>query len=160
MGLAFCGVTFVPRAIADVRRDTLWRDTVHIDTVKLTPITRYAPDDVVLLSFTEKRNSRMLLKTQRDVPEWFRVYFTAPSADVPVVKGLNFDEKDAFLEQRNATGDTLTNWLRPARLLEQDTNTTIADIATQCGFGTIRNYQTLFKEKYGLSPSQYRNSLG
>ena len=46
------------------------------------------------------------------------------------------------------------------RLLEQDTSTPIADIATQCGFGTIRNYQTLFKEKYGLSPSQYRNSLG
>ena len=63
----------------------------------------------------------MLLKTQRDVPEWFRVYFTAPSADVPVIKGLNFDEKDAFLEQRNATGDTLTYWLRPGSLLEQDT---------------------------------------
>ena len=119
--LAFSRDTIVPRAIADVRRDTLWRDTVHIDTVKLTPITRYAPDDVVLLSFTEKRNSRMLLKTQRDVPEWFRVYFTAPSADVPVIKGLNFDEKDAFLEQRNATGDTLTYWLRPGSLIEQDT---------------------------------------
>ena len=74
--LAFSRDTIVPRAIADVRRDTLWRDTVHIDTVKLTPITRYAPDDVVLLSFTEKRNSRMLLKTQRDAPEWFRVYFS------------------------------------------------------------------------------------
>ncbi|MFW5603253.1 MAG: Ig-like domain-containing domain [Bacteroidales bacterium] len=104
--LAFSRDTIVPRAIADVRRDTLWRDTVHIDTVKLTPITRYAPDDVVLLSFTEKRNSRMLLKTQRDVPEWFRVYFTAPSADVPVVKGLKVDEKDAFLEQRATPSPT------------------------------------------------------
>ena len=57
---------------------------------------------------------------------------------------------------------TFTNTLKLEEsrlLLESEPQLTVTAIATRCGFGTLRTYQNLFKEKYGLSPSQYRASL-
>lgn len=118
--LAFNHTIIKPSSFADVRHDTLWADTVHIDTIRTVPFTHYLPDDVVLLAFTESKVSRQLLKTQRE-PSWFKIFFTAPSRHIPVLKGLNFDDKDAFLLERTAGNDTLTYWLRDTALVNQDT---------------------------------------
>lgn len=118
--LAWNRDTIVPTSFPDVRLDTLWADTVRIDTIKTVPFTHYLPDDVVLLAFTEKNLTRQLLKTQRE-PEWFKLFFTAPSTQLPTVRGLNFDSNDAFLMEHNASCDTLTYWLRDSLLIEQDT---------------------------------------
>jgi len=109
---AFLRESIVTSSYPDVRYDTVWRDTTHYDTIRAIPYTHYLPDDVVLLAFAEKNIKRYFLKTQRDVPEWFRIYFTAPSDSIPVIRGLNFDERDAFLEQRSAGNDTITYWLK------------------------------------------------
>lgn len=109
---AFATHTVTPSSFPDVRHDTLWTDTLHYDTIRTQPFTHFLPDDIVLLAFNENDTRRDLLKTQREVPEWWRAIFTAPSYDVPVVKGLNFNSDDAFLEQRNPKGDTITYWLK------------------------------------------------
>ncbi len=101
-----------PSSYPDVRQDTVWRDTVHYDSIRTVHFTHYTPDNLVLLAFTERNTERHLLKTQRDVPEWFRTYFTAPSKHVPVIKGLNFNAENAFIEQRSTGNDTITYWLR------------------------------------------------
>ncbi len=118
--LAFSREIIKPRAVADTRYDTLWRDTANIDTIMAVPYTRYEPDNVVLKAFTETNISRQLLKTQRE-PELFRAIFTAPSRKVPVVEGMNFDSSNAFIEERNSTNDTITYWLRDTALYKQDT---------------------------------------
>ena len=117
--LAFSRETIKPTAVADTRYDTLWRDTATVDTIMAVPYTRYEPDDVVLMAFTESGVSRQLLKTQRE-PEWFKVYFTAPSLSVPRVEGMNFDAAK-LMEERNLTNDTITYWLRDTELYKQDT---------------------------------------
>ena len=117
--LSFSDDMITPSSYPDLRYDTLWVDTIHYDTIISVGYTHYLPDDIVLKAFTEKRTDRQLLKTQRDVPEWFRVYFTAPSKHLPTIKGFNFDEKDAFLEQRNADNDTITYWLRDLKHFAQ-----------------------------------------
>ncbi|EJW89096.1 lipoprotein [gut metagenome] len=109
---AFSNDIIVPTSFPDSRNDTLWRDTIYYDTIHTVNFTHFLPDNIILKAFDEKRTERYLLKTQRDEPEWFRVYFTAPSAHVPTIKGLNFDEREAFLEERNPTNDTITYWLR------------------------------------------------
>lgn len=110
--LAFSEEIITPSSYPDLRYDTLWVDTIHYDTIITRDFTHYMPDNIVLKAFTEKRTDRQFLKAQRDVPEWFRTYFTAPSKHIPTIKGLNFDEKDAFLEQRTPGNDTITYWLR------------------------------------------------
>lgn len=110
-----------PSAYADVRKDTLWVDSVHYDSIRVTPYTHFVPDDVVLLAFKEARQPRHFLKAERPEAEFFRTFFTASSRHVPTIKGLNFDERSAFVEQRNATLDTLIYWLADTTLLRQDT---------------------------------------
>ena len=117
--IAFSRDTIIPSSFPDIRQDTLWADTVHIDTIKSVPYTHYQPDDIVLFSFKEKNSSRQLLKTFRN-PEYFQVFFTAPSAHVPVVKGLNFDEAGKIIEDRSAGNDTITYWLCDSTLIQHD----------------------------------------
>lgn len=117
--LAFSHDIITPTSFPDIKHDTLWADTTHIDTIRSIPYTHYMPDDVVLLAFTEKNTIRQLLKTQRE-PEWFKLFFTAPSKHVPVVRGLNFKSDGAWIEDRTAGNDTITYWLRDTALVNQD----------------------------------------
>ncbi len=112
--------TIVPSFFPDIRHDTLWRDTVHYDTIVERHYTHFTPDDVVLRAFTEKNSVRHLLKTEFPVPEQFSIFFTAPSAHVPEVRGLNFDAS-ALLPRLSPGNDTLTYWVTDTLLLRQDT---------------------------------------
>ncbi len=44
------------------------------------------------------------------------------------------------------------------RILGSDSNESISDIAVNLGFGTSRTLQRAFKERYDMSPSQYREA--
>lgn len=117
--LAFSHDTISPSSFPDVRHDTLWADTVHIDTIRAVPYTHFMPDNILLLAFTETNTTRQLLKTQRE-PAYFRTFFTAPSRHVPQVRGLNFDSRDALVEERTVGNDTITYWLRDTALVNRD----------------------------------------
>lgn len=117
--IAFTPQTVTPSSFADVRHDTLWADTVHIDTIRTVPYTHYLPDDLCLLAFNESNPVRQLLKATRE-PEYFRVFFTAPSARMPEVRGLNFNADNAFIVEHTAGNDTLTYWLRDTALVNTD----------------------------------------
>ena len=118
--LAFSRDTIRPYCFADTRNDTLWADTVRIDTVKQVKFTHYMPDNLLLLAFSEQNPTRVLLKTERE-PEYMKVYFTAPSTHIPEVRGLNFNHENAFEEMRSVGNDTITYWLRDTALVNQDT---------------------------------------
>lgn len=121
--IAWTAAAVTPSSFLDVRHDTIWRDTITIDSVRTTYYTHYLPDDLVLLAFKEAGQPRHFLKAVRDVPEYFRTYFTAPSSHVPTIKGLNFDAANAFIEQRSQGNDTLTYWLKDSLLTRMDTLT-------------------------------------
>ena len=40
---------------------------------------------------------------------------------LPVLKGLNFDEKDAFVIEKNQRNDTIHYWVKDSLLFKQDT---------------------------------------
>lgn len=119
--VAFGKERVVPSAVLDIRHDTLWTDTVRYDTVLARPFTHFLPDDLTLLAFTESDQPRHLLKTQRDVPEWFKIYFTAPSDSLPRLRGLDFDARKALLASASKGNDTLTCWLLDTALMARDT---------------------------------------
>lgn len=125
--MAFSRDTIVPSSYPDVRNDTLWADTVRIDTIRTVPYTHYLPDNVVLLAFQEQSVYHQLLKSERE-PEWFRLYFTAPQERLPEVRGLNFDSRNAWVLERTAGNDTLTYWLRDTALVNRDS------LTVTCGY--------------------------
>lgn len=110
--LAVLGRTVTPSSFPDIRYDTLWRDTIHYDSIRTVHYTHYIPDDLVLLAYTERATARYFLKSERTNPEMFRFLFTAPSDRVPTLRGLNFDADTLLLADRTAGNDTLTYWLR------------------------------------------------
>lgn len=108
-------------AFRDTRYDTLWVDSVRYDSIRIIPYTHFTPDDLVVRAFKIDVNTRHYLKAQRDVPEWFTTFFTGPSRKRPIIQGLNFDARKAFVVNASAGNDTLTYWLADTTLLRQDT---------------------------------------
>lgn len=119
--IAFLSDVIVPSSMPDIRMDTLWTDSIHYDSIRQVPYTHFLPDDLVLKAFTEVQTSRYLRKKDRLVPEYFILTFSSRSDTLPKIKGLNFDEKDAFIIQENATKDSLVYWMKDTLLAYQDT---------------------------------------
>lgn len=119
--IGFNNQTFEPGSKPDVRTDTIWRDSLHIDGLIQVPYTHFLPDDITLLAFTHVQTDRFLIKTERAEANKFSMFFTYGHPDLPVIKGLNFDSNDAFLVETNEKQDTIHYWLRDTTLINQDT---------------------------------------
>ena len=119
--LAFNHDTFQPSWKPDVRQDTIWRDSLHIDNILRTPYTHFLPDDITLLAFTAIQDSRFLVKTDCKQPERLDFYFTYGDTQLPQLRGLNFDAENAFIVESSPKNDTIFYWLRDTTLINQDT---------------------------------------
>lgn len=119
--VAFNTTVYVTGSFPDVRMDTVWRDSLWYDSIRVVPYTHYTPDDVLLLAFLEDGQERHLLKTVYPEPTNFTFYFTAPSDSTPRIKGLNFDER-CLVADASLKNDTVTFWVTDTALIHrQDT---------------------------------------
>ena len=119
--VAFDTTVYVTGSFPDVRMDTVWRDSLWYDSIRVVPYTHYIPDDVLLLAFLEDGQERHLLKTAYPEPTSFTFYFTAPSDSTPRIKGLNFDER-CLVADASLKNDTVTFWVTDTALIHrQDT---------------------------------------
>ena len=120
--IAFEDSLIIPSMDQRMRFDTLWKDSLTIDTIMEKMYTHYSPDDVILRCFKELTLSQRLIKSERPEPRKFSFYFSAPADSLPLLKGLNFDETDAFIVEK-PTGriDTLQYWIRDSLIYKMDT---------------------------------------
>ena len=121
--LAFDTTLFTSSCGPDIRLDTIWRDSTHYDSIQPVHYTHFYPDDIVLRSFLEEGQDCHLLKTQRDLPESFTLFFTAPSDSLPRIKGINFKGDGGFIVEPSSKGDTITYWITDTTLAYADTLT-------------------------------------
>ncbi len=105
----------------DIRPDTIWHDSIHYDSIVMTPYTHYYPDDVVLMAFEPDNQNRYLLKSERPTLQQFTLYFTAPSDTLPKLTGLNFNATDAFVIDTSQHNDTIDYWIRDSLIYNLDT---------------------------------------
>ena len=119
--LAFLRDTIIPTAKADIRQDTLWKDSLHIESISRTGYTHFLPDDIVLQAFSTPLTNRYLVKTERQSPDHFSIFFSYGDSLQPIIKGLNFNEREAFIIEPSEKNDTMTYWLRDTALVNQDT---------------------------------------
>ena len=88
---------------------------IRLDTI------HFYPDDLVLRAFVEGGQDRHLLKIQRDVPEKFTVFFTAPSDSLPRISGLSFEGDGGFILEPSEKSDTITYWITDTTIAYADT---------------------------------------
>ena len=119
--IAFNHDIIVPSFKPDVRQDTIWADSLHIRSITQVNYTHFLPDDIMLRAFSEVMTDRFFLKAERKQANRFDVYFSYGHDSLPVIKGLNFDEKDAFVIEPTQKKDTIFYWLRDTALVNQDT---------------------------------------
>ncbi len=108
-----------------IRYDTVWNkvDTLKYDTIYKTSYTRFLPDDLILRAFKEENNLQYLVKSEREQINRFSLYFNAKADTLPTLKGLDFDEKDAFIIEATPKNDTIRYWIKDSLMCERDTLT-------------------------------------
>lgn len=119
--LAWEDSLIVPHMEARLRQDTSWVDSLSYDTIVERSYTHYLPDNILLRAFKEENRTRSLNKHERLTPEKFTLYFTGKSDTLPRIRGLNFDEREAFVVEHNRTNDTITYWLKDSLVYRKDT---------------------------------------
>ena len=105
----------------DSRPDTIWADSLHILDIVSVGFTHFLPDDITLMCFKEPQTDRFLIKTERKDPEKIEMFFTYGNDSLPRLRGLNFDDTNAFILEASEKNDTLTYWLADTTLVNQDT---------------------------------------
>lgn len=119
--IAFTHDIITPTSMPDIRQDTIWRDSLRIDSIVRVGYTHFLPDDIVLRAFTEVQTNRYLVKTERTEPDHFTMFFSYGDSLLPQIRGLNFNEQNAFIIEPTEKQDTITYWLRDIMLVNQDT---------------------------------------
>lgn len=119
--IAFSDSIIVPTMEAAMRQDTLWKDTVTIDTIKTVGYTRFLPDDIILRAFKGISERQYLTKSDRDKENHFILSFSAKADTLPTLKGLNFDEKDAFIIESTPRNDSICYWIKDSLIYQKDT---------------------------------------
>lgn len=119
--MAFSSDVVIPSFKDDIRQDTVWRDSLHIDSIIQVKYTHFMPDDVILRAFTATLTDRYLVKTDRTTANHFTLFFSYGNEELPVIKGLNFNAQEALMVEPNTTRDTINYWLRDTMLVNQDT---------------------------------------
>ena len=120
-GLAMYDSLITPISKMVEHRDTIWADSLTIDTIYVFEHAHFYPNDVLLHYFKENKKRQYFVKSERLQPEKFTLYFNASLAELPVIEPLNFEWDDKYLLQRNNTLDTLSYWLTDSLVWNVDT---------------------------------------
>ncbi|MBR4387684.1 MAG: Ig-like domain-containing protein [Prevotella sp.] len=149
--LAFTPDLITPSFKPDFRQDTIWRDSLHIQTINRVGYTHFLPDDIVLRAFTETLTNRYLIKKERKDADRLSFYFSYGHEELPVIEALNFNA-DALLLETNQHHDTLTYWITDTALVNQDTLRYVAHYLKTDSTGALVQYadtaETVSKSSY------------
>ena len=102
-------------------KDTVWKDSVTVDSIRSFMGTKFLPDDITLRFFKENKKRQYFVKYERKEPFVFSLFFNAPQTALPEIKPLNFDWEGKYLLQKNLTMDSLTYWLTDTLVSKIDT---------------------------------------
>ena len=119
--IAYSDSIIVPSMTPATRQDTVWKDTLTIDTIKTVGYTRFLPDDIILRAFKEENTRQYFVKSQRDKENHFILKFSAKADTLPTLTGVNFDAKDAFVIEPNEGNDSICYWVKDSLVYLMDT---------------------------------------
>lgn len=119
--IAFSDSVIIPAMEDAMRQDTIWKDSLTIDTIKSVGYTRFLPDDIILRAFKEENDRQYLTRSERDKENHFVLTFSARADTLPTLKGLNFDERDAFIIEKTDRNDSICYWIKDSLIYQMDT---------------------------------------
>lgn len=122
-GMALCDSLITPTVELQIQNDTVWKDSVTIDTIVTQVHPLYAPKDIVLMYFQEDKQRQYFQRATREKQNHFTLRFGAPQDSLPVVTPIGGDWLRYTICQYNNTKDTITYWLTDSATIATDTLT-------------------------------------
>lgn len=119
--VAFLDSVFTPKMIEKVRFDTIYKDSVTIDTVKRFRSVRYLPDSVTLQLFEEEIVRQSFKKAVLTSETTVELYFENYEKQVPEINPVNFVSDNWAVVEPSVTTDTIKVWLRDSNVVKLDT---------------------------------------
>jgi len=121
--IAFLDSLIIPTLEAATRQDTIWVDSLTVDTIRTVGYTRYLPDDIELQLFKEKFARQYMLRPERPEQNRFTIRFNSALDTIPVPVPLNFTpEYDDWYLAQTAEGMTAVHyWVTDSNIWKQDT---------------------------------------
>jgi uncharacterized protein (DUF2141 family) len=121
--IAFHDSLIVPSYIFTSRQDTLWKDTLTIDTILTVDYTRFLPDEIELRLFLEKFERQYSLRPERTQENRFTLRFNAPLDAMIAPVPLNFTPADSswYVPQWAEEKKAINYWLTDSTVWKQDT---------------------------------------
>src|SRR5690554_326782 len=120
--IAFLDSIVIPSSMPAVRQDTVFVDSITVDTIRTVHYTRFLPDDLLLRTFLSDFQRQYLQKHERPEEHKLGLFFAAPT-DLPTFFLLDQEEvrgDDWYVMERSANNDTLTLWITDSLVHRQD----------------------------------------
>ncbi len=123
--IAFCDSLIVPSFELTTRQDTIWKDSLTIDTIRTVGFTRFYPDNLELRLFKEAFERQYMLRPERFEQNRFRLRFNAALDTIPRPVPLNFTPQDSlwYFIQTEEVGKSFCFWIVDPQICQQDTLT-------------------------------------
>ena len=77
--IAFLDSIIIPTSVPAFRNDTIFKDSITIDSIYEVEYTRFLPDNLLLRSFKSDFERQYLQKHERIIPYKLDIYFAAPT---------------------------------------------------------------------------------
>lgn len=120
-GLALCDSMITPTFRREEMHDSIWKDSLHFDSIHTYMGTRFLPDNVVMRYFKENRKRQYYVKSERKDAYSFTLIFNTEAAELPKITPLNFNWDGKYMLQKNERKDTVTYWLTDSTVWKVDT---------------------------------------
>ncbi len=120
--IAFSDSIFIPSFESAMRNDTVFIDSLTIDTIHNIKYTRFTPDDILLLSFESGFERQYLQKHERSLPYKLDLFFAAPTkaAKFTLLEPVATSDK-WHVKESNATNDSVSIWITDSLVYKADT---------------------------------------
>jgi uncharacterized protein (DUF2141 family) len=120
--IAFHDSIIIPSFELRMRQDTIWKDSLTIDTVRTVEYTHFLPDDVTLRLFKEDFRRQYMLRPERTEKHLFALNFNAPADTLPSLSLTDEPPSgDWYLVQRDGSGASLQYWITDSLVYNRDT---------------------------------------
>ena len=119
--IAFLDSIVIPSSMPAVRQDTVFVDSITVDTIRTVHYTHFLPDDLLLRTFLSDFQRQYLQKHERPEEHKLGLFFAAPT-DLPTFFLLDqeVDEDEWYVMERSVNNDTLTLWITDSLVHKQD----------------------------------------
>ncbi len=121
--IAFFDSLIVPTFELSTRYDTIWVDSLTIDTVYTVEYNKFMPDDILLRLFQEKFVRQYMIRPERTIPHLFTLRFNEQPDTIPDPVPLNFTPADSmwYYPQFTDGNKSINYWIMDSLIWQKDT---------------------------------------